>query len=98
MTRQSGRAFSARTFVIGPVPAPSSTRTFACCQSTFRTVARESHRLLGARLAIAVPCRKNFPRNKKKSRISHWCVAKGDVGGRRTLVGDAEAGATLALS
>src|SRR3954453_7086392 len=68
-TRQSGRAFSASTRVIGPVPAPSSTSTRALSQGTLRTVVRDSQRLLGARLAMAVPCRKNLPRNREKSLI-----------------------------
>src|SRR5438874_468414 len=69
MTRQSGWAFSARTLVIGPVPAPNSTRARARSQLTLRTVARDNHGLLGARLAMAVPWRKNLPKNRKKSRI-----------------------------
>src|ERR1700733_9446099 len=65
MTRVSGLAFSASTLVIGPVPAPSSTRTLALAQSTFRTVARESQGLLGARLAILVPWRRNFVKKRR---------------------------------
>ena len=36
-------------------------------QSMFRTVVRDSQGLLGARLAIAVPCLRNLPRNSVKS-------------------------------
>src|SRR5208337_1497411 len=68
-TRQPGRALAARTRVIGPVPAPSSTITRAAVQSMFRTVARESHGLLGARLAMAVPWLRNLLRNSVKSLI-----------------------------
>ena len=55
--------------MIGPVPAPSSTRTRARSQSMLRTVVRESQGLLGARLAIAVPCLRNLPRNRRE--IAH---------------------------
>ena len=74
-TRESGEARSAITRVIGPVPAPSSTRVRARDQSTFRTVRRDSHGLLGATLAIAVPCLRNLPRNSVKSLIS-WFAAR----------------------
>src|SRR5262249_3972278 len=46
-----------------------STTTLARAKSTFLTVVRESHGLLGATLAMAVPCLKNFPRKSVKSLI-----------------------------
>jgi hypothetical protein len=60
---------SAKTRVIGPVPAPNSTITRAAVQSMFRTVVRDSQGLLGARLAMVVPCFRNLPRNSVKSLI-----------------------------
>ena len=51
---------SAIAFVIGPVPAPSSTITSALAQSTLPTVALESQGLLGATLAILVPWLEEF--------------------------------------
>ena len=72
MTWQSGRAFSAIARVIGPVPAPSSTRTPTRSHSIFRKVVRDSQRLLGAMLAMGFPRAilvTNLPRNKLKSFI-----------------------------
>ena len=62
-------AWRAITRVIGPVPAPSSTRVRARSQSILRTVVCDNQRLLGATLAIAVPCVRNLPRKSVKSFI-----------------------------
>jgi hypothetical protein len=40
-----------------------------------RTVVRESQRLLGARLAMAVPCLRNLARNRKESFIAAFRVS-----------------------
>ena len=90
-TRHSGRACSARTRVIGPVPAPSSTMTPARSQSMFRTVVRDSQGLLGARLAIAVPCLRNLPRNRVKSlMVVSTAIRQPSVGRRRSAQGSVE--------
>jgi hypothetical protein len=52
---------------MGPVPAPSSTMQRAVRKSIPPTTARATQRELGKRAAMAVPWRRNLPKNSNQS-------------------------------